>query len=187
MGIYDREAGDQFTLEDLGVLDSKPDPTFDAILHLTGGGLPHAQLAFLVADEARGSILVRCSASGWVARRGVPTLPLVGSLTDYVLHVNRTITDKDLGPCMASLPEVRFYDAPRVIAAPVHGPAGEPIGALAAFAACPALADGTERAQITQGAYLLSQRIMLRAALETVKRMSGRQQSRLQSFSSVRH
>jgi len=98
-----------------------------------------------------------------------------GSLTERVCYENSVIasTIGNEARWSPAMPEISGFHAKDFIAAPIHDPANEPIGMLACFSMREKQWREADVEAIENLAILVTQRIMLKAALKTVTLMSN--------------
>ncbi len=164
----------RFDLSDLGLLDGSADHEFDVITRCAVFVLHVRAVYFTVLDEMTGSVLRR-SQHVRDQRYAMPERSLFGgSICAHVVGANKLISTEDVGATeeFGQLTDSDAVPFTSFLSAPVHGPAGEPVGALTAVCARPRVWTTIERGDIRDHAHLLSRHILLRASLETLKRVS---------------
>lgn len=164
----------RFDLGDLGLLDGTSEREFDVITRNAGVILQSSASLFCLLDEPRSSVFIRSRH----IPRGSSLLP-----DKYAQHQSMfaRIIARNKSVKIADLAEVaEFGDAfePSVLPfksaliEPVYGPAMEPIGCLAVLSNVPRKWAELERMELRDQAHLLSRYVLLRASLETLKRLS---------------
>ena len=171
LGLEER-SGQSFSPRDLGVLDGPPEKGFDVVVALSATALNAPMVALVMIDDESASIFLRASIG--LSRNINPMigLPLTGSVASETRAENQPVLINDLARSdNTHAVEAVFLGAGACLGAPVHGPAGEPIGALLAMHRT-SNAWTKAQAQAVEGfAYLTSQHIMLKASFETLRLM----------------
>jgi len=174
MGLQKFHDQQHYELADIGVLDGPPIKAFDHITALAAASLVARSVAFFVADESTQSLIVRSSSALPSISDRPLNLPLPQSLTRLVRAENRAV---EIGGPSGEVPVENAVELGRFLmesflGVPVLGPAGEPIGALAAMYPGQHAWTREQRERLELFAYLLHQQILLRAALETLRLMA---------------
>lgn len=178
MGIESPHSRPTFGLEELGLLDTHPSKSFDVIVDLCGQAVGVPIVAFIVFDDATASLVIRSA----IRDSNIRTGPLKGQIADSVSALVRedqglvSIDDLSARDDTKNAIERRVMGATGFIGAPVRGPADEIVGVLAAMS--PTATSWTEKNwQLVRGyAYLMSEQVMLKAALQTVRLMASERQ-----------
>lgn len=172
----------KFDLGDLGLLCGTTEREFDIITRNAGVLLQSSASIFCLLDEPRSSVFVRS--------RHIPhgdhSLPekysLSNSMFARIIERNQSVRITDLTDLSeysdAFEPSILPFKS--VLSEPVYGPAMEPIGCLVVMSNVPRKWAELERMELRDQALLLSRYVLLRASLETLKRMSVEREALLQ-------
>jgi len=164
----------RFDLGDLGLLDGGTEREFEIITRNAGVMLQGSAAFFCVLDDARSSVFMRSR----FLPRGGELLPDQYARSDsmfaQIIERDKSVRIVDLGehPEFDDTFEPSVLPFKSVLAEPVYGPAREPIGALLVLCSVPRKWAELERIELRDQAHLLSRQVLLRATLETLKRMS---------------
>lgn len=187
MGIESLHPRQTFGLEELGLFDGVPSKPIDTVVGLLSGIVDCAGVAFVVFDDRAAMLIVRAVSGMSRFRKGRFRQTSEWSALRQVREEAATVTLEDLvheDSGYLSF-ERRAFGAVGFIGAPVFGPHGEIVGVLCAMTDTRRRWTKAERKCVTDHAYLLSEHVMLRAALETVK-LIARERDMICS-ASVRH
>lgn len=169
MGLKKQKVGRQFGLDELGILDGPTLRGAETVVKMAETVLQVRRTAFLVFDDLSASISVRiCSALQYVSRN----MPATGSLCSQIRSERQTLAFKDTCWDGTLTPERRNLGAVSFLGAPVFGPTCEPVGVLAAIELSQRSWTRAECRKLDDLAHLISQEIMLRASVETLRIMS---------------
>ena len=174
MGIESLRPRKTFGLEDLGLLDTTPLRPIDTIVRLFAGTIQVSTVSFIVFDDRSSSVVIRSVHSNVDQRTGQVSRGNSTSLIDLVRDEASPISIGNLSTRdeLQYAVERKRYGAVGYLGAPVFGPTGEVAGVLSAMTSVPHRWTRQDQ-QLTQDhAFLLSEQIMLRAALQTVRLMS---------------
>ena len=173
MGIESLHPRLTFGIEDLGLLDAAPSRPVDTIVGLCADAVRPAAVAFFVFDDVSASLVVRSASGSGGVRPGMLSVHR-GAASAIVREELAPLPISDLGqhPDTMLAAERRQFGAVGYLGAPVFGPAGEAIGVLAAMTMFEHAWSRRERDLVQEYAFLLSEQIMLKAALQTVKLMA---------------
>lgn len=174
MGIESLRPRQTFGLEELGLLETTPLKSIDTIVRLFNATIQVSTVSFIVFDDRSASMVVRSVQSnvdrrtGWISRGNSTSLCSV--VRDHVgpVSINDLSSREDLTGAI----ERRRYGAVSYLGAPVFGPHGEVAGVLAAMTSVVHCWSRRERELVSDHAFLLSEQIMLGAALQTLKLLS---------------
>ena len=187
MGFMTPEQDQRFTLADLGIVHGPSDPILKKCVSLAEQVFPQgsAIIAFRDGEGRRAIIQARGPNADIRCQKG--QFLLQGSLTEKVCGLDRQMSSMSGNEAhwSAAMPELAAFFARGFIAAPIHGPADEPVGMLACLTPRPADWTPDCIGAIESLATLASQRIMLKAALRTV-RLISRETPSLEGFVAVR-
>ncbi len=126
-----------------------------------------------IFDDERGELFIRASSHRHSSTVATKNMPFANSACAKTRHEARTVYVKDLSvsPFDTSA-EHRVLGGNSFVGSVVAGPDGQPVGVLAALD--PEIRFWTlqDAARADEIAYLISQQIMLRAALETLRIIS---------------
>lgn len=176
MGIHAPDDKNRFTLGDLGILNGEGDAVFTTIAGLVEKMFSGTSAAMLFSDEELRRSIVRATGPLAAVRMDRRVFLRRGSLTEKVCLEDRVIvSDGDPASWSPEMPELMRFRFAAFLAAPIHDPAGRAVGMLAAFSGRARRWSTDDISAISELADLASQRIMLKAALETVKRISREQ------------
>lgn len=174
MGVESLHSRQTFGIEELGLLDTSPLKTLDTIIDLCAEAVRAQIVAFMIFDDNSASLIVR-SIVGDVSVRPGPAGVQIGRAACGLVRT-------EAGPvCISNLGAhantAQAFERTRIgatglLAAPVHGPLGETIGALVAMTPTEHYWTSHQRRLIGNYALLLTEQIMFRAALQTVKLMA---------------
>ena len=174
MGIASLHKRDSFGLEELGLLEDTPFRPIDTIVDLCTGAVGAAKATFIVFDTATGSLFLRSSCGLPQIRSGpigaasrLSASALVASELSPV-SIESFSKHHELENAM----ERTRFGVDSYLGAPVFGPVGEVLGVLATMSDTKREWTKSERGLLSDFAYLLSEQVMLRAALTTVKLMA---------------
>lgn len=164
----------RFDLGDLGLLDGTTEPEFDIITRNVCLILQGSASLFCLLDGQHSAVFVR---SRYIPR-GSSLLPeryaLHHSMFARIIEGNKGVKIIDLADASdfgnAFEPSVLPFKS--VLTQPVYGPAMEPIGCLAVLSNVPRKWAVLEQMELRDQAHLLSRYVLLRASLETLKRLS---------------
>lgn len=173
MGIESLQKRPTYGLEELGLLDTAPAKAIDTVVSLCAETVKAPVVAFLVFDDNSASLLIR-SITGHPHVRNGPMGPSEASVARLVREESGPVAIANLAdrPETSTAVECGKLNAVAAMGAPVLGPGGEIIGVLEALTHCEQTWSDEERRLVSTCAYLLSEQIMFRAALETVKLMA---------------
>ena len=164
----------RFDICDLGLLDGATEREFDIITRNAGIILQGSASIFCVLDPARAAVFLRSS----YAPRGDLILPerfaISQSLFAQLINAGRSCRIANIGehPEFEDCFEPTALPFRSALSVPVYGPAREQIGALVVLSDMPREWDELERIELADQAHLLSRHVLLRASLETLKRVS---------------
>lgn len=178
MGIETSQTRQRFDLGDLGLLDTSPSRPLDTLVDLCADAIRAPISAFLVFDDLSASIVLRTIAGNVGTRAGPFNLTPDRSVTWLVREEASTVGISNLAQRADTRDalERRKFGAVAYLGAPVYGPTGDIVGVLAVMNPREHYWTHHERNLIANFAFLLSEHIMYRAALQTVKLM-GRERS----------
>lgn len=159
----------RFTLADLGVLNDARDRVFDALVNLAATSLSAPKAAILVVDEEAGSVFARSSTGLALSGAGAVGVALETSITRVAREEDRVVIGT---PDCVFRSELDRFGAGAFLGAPFHDPAGEPIGVLAVADDVRRTWRDAEIAMLEELAHILSQQVLLRASLYTLKILS---------------
>lgn len=174
MGIESLQPKSTFGLEELGLLDTTPLKSIDTIVNFCADATNVRVSAFMVFDDKQASLVVRSAANRSGLSKGVIPTEGVMSASSIVRERLSPVSFSNLaaGFDTADALERRKFGASAYLGAPVFGPLGEVVGVLATLTPDERTWTKDERERVKGYAFLLSEQIMLRAALETVKLMA---------------
>ena len=174
MGVESLYSRQTFGLEELGLLDTSPLKTLDTIVDLCAEALHAPIVAFMIFDDTSASLIVRSIVGDHGLRAGTTGVPIEHAASGLVRTENGVVSISNLEARTDTINafERRRIGATGLLAAPVHGPLGETIGALAAMTPTEHHWTKHERRLIGNYALLLTEQVMFRAALQTVKLMA---------------
>ena len=169
-----RSAPARFDLGDLGLLDGASERELEVITRNAGVILQGSASLFCLLDEPHSSVFIR---SRYIPRGSslIPdTYAQHHSMFARIIERNKGVKITDLAEAAefgdAFEPSVLPFKS--VLCEPVYGPAMEPIGCLAVLSNVPRKWAELERMELRDQAHLLSRYVLLRASLETLKRLS---------------
>ena len=174
MGVESPPSRGSFGLEELGLFDTTPLKPLDTIVDLCAEAIDAPVVAFLVFDDNAASMVIKSIIGGADVRPGPIGVQAERSACDLVRREACGIGISNLSARAetAQVFERRKLGAIGFLAAPVHGPDGAIIGVLAAMTPSEHHWTRHEKKRIENYAYLLSEQVMFRAALQTVKILS---------------
>ena len=175
MGIWDvyldaQKAKRHFDLRDLGVLDGPPPRGALTIVDTVGSVLSVPIAAFLTFDDEKSCVSVRASTS---IRRTGEYYSSTNSIASQTRLENATQSVNNMRAEASDAPESESLGAAALLAAPVYGPSQEAVGVLAAVRDTPHYWSKGESRILEDLAHLISQEILLRASIQTLKIMSS--------------
>lgn len=160
-----------YTLEDLGLVGGPPDPVLSHLVKMASRVCGVQAAMFNIRDEARSKVFCQahCCLEGF--HEDVFEIPERASLTSLVCQQNMTIAIRDakLDARVADgfgATKLRFR---AMMGAPILGPDGSPVGALAVCSASPKDWTDRERDSLRSMAILGTHHVLLRATIATVK------------------
>lgn len=169
LGQHPIGARTTFGLNDLGVLDGPPIEGFTTVVDTTAQVQHADSAAFLVFDDDSSSAVFRAAAGAQPGGGSARQIPLSDSVASEVRSEGRTLVFADISKEMPESREGAAIKAAGFIASPVFGPAGEIIGALEAMCRKPVFWTDAQIKQQERMARLLSDLVMLRASMETLR------------------
>ena len=164
----------KFDLFDLGLLGGESAREFEIVTRNACIILQGCAAFFCLPDYAQSSVVLRAS----YVPRGKGRLPdkieQSQSLFAGISQAQRSIRIADISahPEFENSLETSVLPIKSLLSAPVYGPAREHIGALIVLSNVPREWAELERMELKDQAHLLSKQVLLRASLETLKRMS---------------
>ena len=161
-----------FNLRDIGVLDGSPDSVFDGIVRLAGNVVSAERAVLLVGDDDTDTLLVRASWGETTGELPIRTLLARNSITSDVRRSGAVVAITGDMNAQSGLQEARAFGMRSFLAAPVHGAAGETIGALVVMRLFPRRWQDSAKCALTDLAKSLSRDILLRASLATLRLIS---------------
>lgn len=161
----------RFSLRDLGLLDGPRQKGLDATVELLSAVVNAPKTLIVIFDDMASSLFVRAS-RGLTGASAYHEIPVEGSLTSLARMDDRTIAIPDLADFGSDPMEVRRFGARAFLAAPIHGPADEAVGALVAIWPEPRDIGDEDKRHIASLAHLASQQIMLTASFCTLRIMA---------------
>ncbi|WP_245584676.1 GAF domain-containing protein [Salipiger mucosus] len=169
-----------YSIRELGLLDQGQDGVFENIVKLAHQTLGAPVALVSVIDDANERQVFKARRAD--ASRGLLGAhlmeswytPLSHSLCNEVRIRDRSLIVQDMArdPSFRHHPAVTEYGVLAYIGAPIHGPANDPIGAVCAMDNCVRIWSEKDRSNIETLADLCSQQVLLRAALQTIKRIA---------------
>lgn len=174
MGVESLHSRQTFGLEELGLLDTSPLKTLDTIVDLCAEAVHVPIVAFMIFDETSASLIVRSIVGDVSLRAGPAGVRIDRAACGLVRTEAGAVSMSDL---RARVDTAHAFERTRIgatglLAAPVHGPVGETIGALVAMTPNEHHWTTHEKRLIGNYALLLTEQVMFRAALQTVKLMA---------------
>lgn len=174
MGIESLRSRQTFGLEELGLLDTTPVKAIDTATRLFSNAIQAPTVAFFVFDDRSSSLVIRSVISnvdqrtGWLG--GGNATSLCSMVRDEVcpISIDDTSTRSDVQYAI----ERKRYGAVGYLGAPVIGPHSEVVGVLAAMTSTPRPWTRLDHSIAQDHAFIMSEQVMLRAALETLKLMA---------------
>ncbi|NNJ66687.1 MAG: hypothetical protein HKP54_01490 [Boseongicola sp.] len=163
----------KFDLGDLGLLGGTTERELDIITRNAATLLQGSASLFCLLDEPRASVFVR---SGHFPRGDVALpqkYPLSRSLFARFIERNQSVRVTSLAELheFGDTFEPSAMPFKSALSEPVYGPAMEPIGCLVVMCNLPRKWAELERIELRDQALLLSRHVLLRASLETLKRL----------------
>ncbi|MBT8460589.1 MAG: hypothetical protein HKP37_10060 [Boseongicola sp.] len=164
----------RFDLSDLGLLSGETEREFEIVTRNAGIILQGCASVFCLLDAAHSSVFLRSSFVPRGRRLLPERLERSNSLFARIIEANKCVRIADVGdhPELDGTVEASFLSYKSVLSEPVYGPAREQIGALVVLSNVPRKWAELERRELRDQALLLSRHVLLRASLETLKRMS---------------
>ena len=164
-----------FTFGDLGFLNGTPDRILSKCVNLAEQLLVNSAAVISIrdVDTQRASFHSIGQNAHMLAIAG--RFPLAGSLTQQICLENDLISSIENHPMDWSpeMPEIKAFRAKGFVAAPIHGPAEEPIGMIACLTQTERDWNKEDFEALEDVATLVTQRILLKATLQTVKLMAS--------------
>ena len=165
---------DRFDLEDLGLLIGSTEREYDIITRNAGMLLHTSAAMFCVLDEGQSSVFVRSRFMPRCRDLLPDRFGRDGSMFAKMIEKSEPVRLIDLSEHHeyegSFEPSVIPFKS--VLSSPVYGPARETIGALVVLCSIPRRWSDLEQQELADLAHLVSRHVMLRASLETLKRMS---------------
>ena len=179
MGIESLQARNTFGIEDLGLLDRSPLKSVDTIVDLCAQSLRTPLVALMIFDDKSASLMIRSIIGNSTAQSNLLNFPVAMSASGMVREESGLVSISDLGLRSDTLDaaERRKLGATGFLGAPVFGPAGEVVGVLTAMTVTEHHWTNHERNVIASYAFLMSDQVLMRAALLTVKLMAQERDS----------
>lgn len=155
-----------FTLSDLGVLHGPPLKGSVIVAEMVREALQTDSAAFFVFDTLAGEMIVRAATRQ--LRIGT-TYPLHLSAITALTESTDAIAIGDMSQDASEAGERSVLGMTAVLAAPVLGPDGNPLGALAALDNKPRAWSELHKRWLVDLAYLVTQEITLHASFRTLE------------------
>lgn len=171
MGMEPLKKPQKFGLEELGLLSDLPLESFDIVVDLCAEAVAAQTVAFTVFDVVAGSVVIRSIVGHASVRLGPVDMPANDTLAWLVREKSAPISFSNLDlrcDTHRSMERTRL-DARAYLGAPVFGPDGKIVGVLAAMTRGEHYWTLRQKSVVGSFASLMSDQIMLRAALQTVK------------------
>ncbi len=159
-----------FDMRDIGVLEGPPLKSALTIVHTVVALLNVPVAAFLLFDDDKSRVSVRASTSILCAGKSFSSS---GSIANRTRTENTTQQVSNMQNEEHQAPEATKLGAAAMITAPVYGPGREPVGALAAIHKMPRRWKYDEIKKLEEQAHLISQEILLRASIQTLRIISS--------------
>jgi GAF domain-containing protein len=177
LGIEPLRKKETFGLEDLGLLDATPHKSHDTIVGLCAGALGVTDatiVAFIVFDDCASRLFIRALVGDTPLNSGEVHGRAEASVSSHIRDTSEPVAISNLAlrPDTLQSTERQVLGAAAYLGAPVHGPMGETLGVLCAMRPTEHHWTRHQRKVLCDFAFLLSEQILLRAALETVKLMA---------------
>ena len=165
----------RFDLADLGLLDGPAERDFDVATRLATHGLKATSAVFFMSDVRTSSIFIRSRSAGQIRDPLPDRFSSNDSLFAAMIDRMKTLRIDDITahPEFSGSPEVLEGRLSSALIAPVFGPARETVGGLAVFGSKPRKWTELDVIELKDYALILTRLIMLRASLETLKRLSA--------------
>ena len=169
----------RFDLADLGLLDGPGEPDFDVATRLAANGLKATGSVFFMSDTRTSSIFIRSRSAGQIRDPLPERFSSNGSLFAVMVEGMKTfrIDDVSAHPELSTSIEAQKGRFRSALIAPVFGPARETVGGLAVLGSAPRQWTEMEVIELRDYALILTRLIMLRASLETLKRLSAEREA----------
>ena len=164
----------KFDLRDLGLLSGPAEREYDIITRNAGIMLQASAAVFCALDVNRASVFLRSHHLTRECNLLPDALDQSTSLFASAIESGQSmrIVDLDAHAEFAANIEPAKLPFKGLLSEIVHGPAGEPIGALIALSNVPRKWAELERLELQDHALLLSRHVLLRATLKTIKCIS---------------
>ena len=165
----------RFGIHELGLLENSADRSFDIVLQYSARLLGVGKIAFMVFNDERDWLVSKASVGLGQIQKSAIGLAIAGSLASEIRFEGTSLVVEDIyeRPHLSDCVEKRIVGIASYIGSPVHGPAGVIVGVLAAMSDTPRQWTRSDRKTMEDSAYLLSQRIMLKASFETLRLVSA--------------
>ena len=169
MGLEKQKARHAFGLQDLGLVEGPILRGAGTVLTLLNEVVAASASCLLIFDDMSGTLVARMCHGHLFSRS---KLPLSNSVASMIREDNNTYATSDLARDFPGSVEAEHFDARAFMATPVYGPETEPLGVLAAINYGQHDWSRLEQDKLDSLAHLVSQEIVLRASLETLRIMS---------------
>lgn len=170
MGIDTVTKRHRFDLSDLGYLDESRIPELDMLCRQLGLSTGASIAVLAIADPETTALLFKGAYGISHVSLKAANVKTTRSLLGQVSKTAQLIEADSQNETEAD--DMRAFRAKTFLGAPVHGPAGKPIGALAVLDHLPRKWSEGDHRSVREVAALASGQVMMRAALETLKLMS---------------
>ncbi len=172
MGLESTGRRSRYDLSDLGFMDDSRIPEMDMICDLAARASNSPMSVMVVGDDVAGRQRLKgvfgVGDSTLKKARIVTGSSLIGRVREATRVVSYTAPPQD----GISPEDLAVFHAISFLGAPVYGPAGEPIGAVALYDHMPRTWRSEDYKVVRAAADLASKQVMMRAALATLKIMA---------------
>ena len=174
MGMKSLTPQHRYGMGELGLLDPNPLESIDLIIKLCREAVLATTVAFFVFDDDRAGLVIKSIKGDNDLQPGDIAASADQSASWLVRNEASTVEIEDLAFHDETLDSIerRLLGARGYLGAPVRGPVDETIGVLAAMTSTPQRWNTHEKELLGSFARLLSEQILLRAALQTIKAMA---------------
>lgn len=172
MGFEARATQEKFDLSDLGLTSVGRDAALDGICRLITRSTMASVAVLCIGDPTRGRLVIKggFGLAHGVSRKGI--FDLGTTLIETVLDKPRLMRVAGIESADRTYTDMAALRAESVLAVPVHGPAGEPIGMLAVLSHEPRTWTDEDVRLLRESGRIVTRQVLLKAALETLKRMA---------------
>lgn len=172
MGFEARGTQEKFDLSDLGLTTVGRDAAFDGICRLAARSMMASVAVLCIGDPTEGRLVIKggFGLNHGLSRKGI--FQLGTTLIETVLDKPKLMRVAGIAPEDRTYAEMAALRAESVLAVPVHGPAGEPIGMLAVLDHEPRTWTDEDVRLVRESGRIVTRQVLLKAALETLKRMA---------------